>query len=152
MPAERVGALFWLTVGLISVYGSTHLGFGTLREPGSGFLSLLAGCFICLMAIIVLIQSYLFGERPPVKISTLWRGLRWHRPITIGFLTLGYILVLEKIGFLLSGFLLLLVILKGVENLSWRKAILIPFSTLGASYLLFHFILKATLPKGILGF
>ena len=77
-----------------------------------------------------------------------------HKPQrrAIGLLTLGYILALEKIGFLLSGFLLLLVILKGVENLSWRKAILIPFSTLGASYLLFHFILKATLPKGILGF
>jgi len=65
---------------------------------------------------------------------------------------LGYILALERIGFLLSGFLLLFIILKGVENLSWRRAILIPFSTLGVSYLLFHFILKAVLPKGIFGF
>jgi hypothetical protein len=146
-----VSALFWLTVGLISIYGSFHLGFGTLREPGSGFLSFLAGCFICLMAIIVFFQSF-SGERSHVKISTLWEGLRWHRPITIGFLTLGYILALERIGFLLCGFLLLFVLLKGVENLSWRKAILIPFLTLGVSYLLFHFILKATLPKGIFGF
>lgn len=152
MSAERVSALFWLTVGLISVYGSIHLGFGTLREPGSGFLSFLAGCFICLMAIIVYFQPFFSGERPPVKISALWQGLRWHRPITIAFLTLGYILALERIGFLLSGFLLLFIILKGVENLSWRKAILIPLSTLGVSDLLFHFILKATLPKGIFGF
>ena len=152
MSAERASALFWLTVGLISIYGSVHLGFGTLREPGSGFLSFLAGCFICLMALIVFFQSFLSGERSPVKISTLWRGLRWHRPITIGLLTLGYILALERIGFLLSGFLLLFIILKGVENLSWRRAILIPFSTLGVSYLLFHFILKASLPRGIFGF
>ena len=67
MSAERVSALFWLTVGLISIYGSTHLGFGTLREPGSGFLSLLAGCFICLMAIIVFFQSYFSGDRFPLK-------------------------------------------------------------------------------------
>lgn len=152
MSAERASALFWLTVGLISIYGSTHLGFGTLREPGSGFLSFLAGCFICLMAIIVFFQSFLSGKKSPVKISTLWRGLRWDRSITIGLLTLGYILALERIGFLLSGFLLLFIILKGVENLSWRRAILIPFSTLGVSYLLFHFILKATLPRGIFGF
>jgi cell division protein FtsW (lipid II flippase) len=61
--------------------------------------------------------------------------------IAIGFLTLGYILALERIGFLLSGFLLLFVILKGVENLSWRKALWVVFLTLGVSYLLFHFIL-----------
>ncbi len=152
MSAERVSVLFWLTVGLISIYGSIHLGLGTLREPGSGFLSFLAGCFICLMAMIVFFRSFLSGERFQVKISTLWEGLRWHRPITIALLTLGYILALERIGFLLSGFLLLFVVLKGVENLSWRKALLIPFSTLGVSYLLFHFILKATLPKGIFGF
>ena len=152
MSAERASAFFWLTVGLISLYGSVHLGIGTLREPGSGFLPFLAGCFICLMAVIVFFQSFLSRERSPVRILTLWRGLRWHRPITIGLLTMGYILALERIGFLLAGFLLLFVILKGVENLSWRKAILIPFSTLGISYLLFHFILKATLPRGILGF
>jgi putative tricarboxylic transport membrane protein len=152
LSAERVSALFWLTIGLISIYGSTHLGFGTLQEPGSGFLSFLAGCFICLMAIIVFFQSFFSGERSPLKISTLWRGLRWHRPIAICLLTLGYILALERIGFLLTGFLLLFIILKGVENLSWRKAMLIPVSTLGVSYLLFHFILKATLPKGIFGF
>jgi len=147
-----VSALFWLIVGLISVYGSTHLGLGSLREPGSGFLAFLAGSFICLMAVIVFFQSYFSSDRPPVRISTLWQGLRWHRPITIGFLILGYILALERIGFLLSGFILLFVILKGVENLSWRKAILIPALTLSISYLLFHFILKATLPRGIFGF
>ena len=152
LSAERVSALFWLTVGLISIYGSIHLGFGTLREPGSGFLSFLAGCFICLMSIIVFFQSLFSGDRSHVKTSALWRDLRWHRPITIGFLTLGYILALEKVGFLLCGFLLLFIILKGVENLSWRKAILIPVLTLGVSYLLFHFILKASLPKGIFGF
>lgn len=147
-----MGSLFWLAVGLISIYGSVQLGLGTLRQPGSGFFSFLAGCFISLMAMVVFFQSFLRGQGVQVKLSGLWEGLRWRRPIEIGLLTLGYILALERLGFLLTGFLLLFVILKGVERVSWGKAILIPVSTLGVSYLLFNIFLKASLPKGVFGF
>lgn len=152
MKAERVGSLFWLAAGLISTYGSVQLGLGKFREPGSGFFPFLAGCFISLMAMIVFFQSFLRGREVQAKLSSLWEGLRWRRPIEIGLLTLGYILALERLGFLLTGFLLLFVILKGIERLSWGKAILIPVSTLGVSYLLFNVFLKAALPKGVFGF
>jgi len=42
--------------------------------------------------------------------------------------------------------------LKSVEKFSWSKAILIPVLTMGCTYLIFDFFLKATLPKGFLGF
>ena len=70
----------------------------------------------------------------------------------VALLILGYILVVERMGFLLTGFLFLFVILKVVEKLSWEKAIFVPICTLSVSYFLFIFFLKANLPKGILGF
>ena len=152
MNAQRLGSLFWLAMGLISIYGSLLLGLGTMREPGSGFLSFLAGCFICFMAVVVLVQSFIQGEEFRAKLSSLWEGVNWRRPFIISFLILGFILVLEKLGFILSSFLLLFILLKWVENFSWAKAILIPVLTLGCTYLLFDFFLKATLPKGFLGF
>ncbi len=151
MQAERLASLFWFAIGLISIYGSIKLGLGALREPGSGFLSFLAGCFISLMAMIVFFQSFR-GQGVQGKLGALWADLRWRRPIAIGFLTLGYVLALERLGFLLSSFLLLFVILKGVEKLSWGKAIFIPVFTLGLSYLLFNVLLKETLPQGVFGF
>jgi hypothetical protein len=60
MSAERVGSFFWAAVGLISVYGSFHVGLGTLREPSPGLLTFLAGCFISNMAVIDILKSLLF--------------------------------------------------------------------------------------------
>ena len=152
MKAERLGAIFWLGVGLISIYGSAQLGIGTMRRPGSGFLSLLAGCFISLMALIVLLQSLLQRQGKEAKLSSLWEGVKWRRPLAIGLILVVYILVLEKVGFLITSLLTLFVMFKGVEKISWGKAILISVSISAGSFLLFNNLLKATLPRGIFGF
>jgi putative tricarboxylic transport membrane protein len=152
MNAQRLGSLFWLAIGLISIYGSLLLGLGTLHEPGSGFLSFLAGCFMCIMAVVVLVQSFIQGDEVRAKLASLWEGVNWRRPLIITLLVLGFILFLEKLGFILSSFLLLFILLKSVEKFSWSKAILIPVLTMGCTYLIFDFFLKATLPKGFLGF
>lgn len=152
MKAERVGAIFWLGVGLISIYGSAQLGIGTMRGPGSGFLSLLAGCFIGLMALIVLLQSLLRRQGNEAKLSSIWEGVKWRRPLAIGLILVAYILVLEKIGFLITSLVTLFVMFKGVEKISWAKAILISISISAGSFLLFNNLLKATLPRGIFGF
>jgi putative tricarboxylic transport membrane protein len=144
--------MVWMAVGLLSIYGSFQLGLGTLGEPGSGFLSCLAGSFICLMALIVFLQSFLQGKGFQVKISALWQGVKWHRPAMVGLLLLAYILMLEWLGFLLTTFLILLAMVKGVEKLSWEKALLISFSASAVCYLVFDKLLKAMLPRGILGF
>ncbi|MDH4267590.1 MAG: hypothetical protein OEW45_18340, partial [Deltaproteobacteria bacterium] len=89
MKADRASSMVWMGVGLLSIYGSFQLGLGTLGEPGSGFLSFLAGSFICLMALIIFIQSFLQGKGFQVKISTLWEGVRWHRAAIVGLLLLA---------------------------------------------------------------
>jgi len=152
MIADRMSSLFWLAVGLMAVYGAIQLGLGRLRQPGSGFLPFLAGSFICLMALIVFFQSFFKGKGFQAQISLLWKGLRWHRPLILGFLFVAYILALERIGFLLSTFIILGILFKGLENLPWWKTILLSASASVSSFLLFDTLLKATLPKGIFGF
>ena len=104
------------------------------------------------MALIVVLRASFLGHGYQPKLSSLWKGTRWKRPVVVTLLVLGYILTVERMGFLLTSFLLLFVILKAVENLSWKKAIFAPICTLAISYFLFIFFLKANLPKGILGF
>lgn len=152
MKADRASSIVWLAVGLLSIYGSFQLGLGTLGEPGSGLLSFFAGSFICLMALIVFLQSFLQGKGFQVKISTLWKGNRWYRSALVGLLLLVFILVLEWIGFLLTAFLVVLAMIKGVEKLSWGKALLISISASAVCYLVFDKLLKAALPRGLLGF
>jgi len=152
MQVERLGHLFWLAVGLVSIYGSTRLGLGAMREPGSGFLPFIAGSFIGLMALGIFLSSILRKRETQAKLSAFWKEVHWHRPAIISLLTFGFVLVLEWLGFILAGFLLLLSLFKGVEKFSWKKAMIIPTLTLGLTYLLFNVFLKASLPKGIFGF
>ena len=152
MKPDQISGLFWGAVGLLAIFGSLGLGLGNLGEPGSGFFSFTAGCFVCLMAFIVVLRASFLGHGYQAKLSSLWKGTRWKRPVVVTLLVLGYILAVERLGFLLTGFLLLFVILKAVENLSWKKAFFAPIFTLAISYFLFIFFLKANLPKGLLGF
>jgi len=150
MGTERMGIIFWLAVGLVSIYGATRLGLGALREPGSGFLPFIAGAFISLMALGFLIISFLRRREAQKKLS--WADVQWHRPAIISLVTLGFVMVLENLGFLLASFFLLFILFKWVEKFSWKKAVIIPTLTLGVTYLMFNVFLKASLPKGIFGF
>lgn len=152
MKPDQISGLFWGGIGLLAIFGSLSLGLGNLSEPGPGFFAFTAGGFVCLMALIVVFRSSFLGQGFQGGVSTLWKGARWRRPIVVALLILGYILAVERMGFLPTSFLFLFVILKAVENLSWKKAIFAPLCTLAVSYLLFIFFLKANLPKGMLGF
>jgi putative tricarboxylic transport membrane protein len=152
LKPDQISGLFWGAIGLFAIFGSLSLGLGDLSEPGPGFFAFTAGCFVCLMALIVVFRASFLRQGFQVKVSTLWKGARWKRPIVVTLLVLGYIIAVERMGFLPTSFLFLFVILKVVENLSWKKAIFAPLCTLAVSYFLFIFFLKANLPKGILGF
>jgi putative tricarboxylic transport membrane protein len=149
MSPDRVSGLFWLAFGLLCMYGSIRLGLGTLREPGTGFFPFLTAGFACLMALWVLVRAFLRKKGTEARISSFWQGKQWHQPLIVAILMAGYVLVLEKVGFLLTSFVVLLLMLKLVEKFPWWKAITISVCASGLTYLVFHVLLKTTLPVGI---
>jgi putative tricarboxylic transport membrane protein len=152
MNTDRVSSLFWLLLGLVTIYGSFQLGLGTMHEPGSGFLAFLAGVFIICIAAGIFLQSIIRFRGTPLQFKVLWTGANWHLSFTIGLLTVGFILALEVLGFFITSFLLLFCLFKVVEKLSWGKAVLIPALTLTVTYVVFNIFLKSNLPRGIFGF
>ncbi len=151
MRADRVSGLFWLTFGLLCIYGSIQLGVGTFREPGTGLFALLAACFFSFLAFLIFVQSFLPGKGFQARASSLWKEVIWHRPLAVGVLMGVYIVALERVGFLLTSLAVLLVMLKAVEKFPWWKAILIAVVASGCTYVLFRVLLKASLPIGIFG-
>jgi putative tricarboxylic transport membrane protein len=152
MNADRLGSLFWLALGAGTMYGSLGLGLGSMQEPGSGFLAFTAGCFVSLAALFVFFQSFFGDPALQTKLSSLWEGLKWSRAAIVVVITLAYIVALERLGFFLTSFLLLVSILKGLEKLSWKKTMIISIVTIVVSYCLFKVLLKVSLPVGIFGF
>ena len=151
MNSDRFSSLCWFALGAISMYASKGLGLGTPAEPGSGFVAFSAAAFICLMAALVFVQSFV-APAGAQGIAELWKGLYWRRSLAIGILTFAFIATLETIGFFLVGFILLVAIMRGLEKLNWKSTLTISVVTLFVSYLVFKVFLKATLPPGILGF
>jgi putative tricarboxylic transport membrane protein len=151
MEADRLSGFFWLIFGFLCMYASSQLDLGSFREPGPGFFPFMAGCFFSLLALLIVISSFIPGRGQKSKISSLWKEANWRRPLIAGLLILSYILMLEKMGFLPTSLILLFLMLRWVEKFSWWKALLISASASACTYLLFHTLLKATLPIGILG-
>lgn len=152
MNSDRLSSGFWFALGAAGMYASAGLGLGTPGKPGSGFLAFAAACFICMMALLIFAQSFRADPGTQRRLGQLWEGLYWRRSLVIALLTLAYILVLETLGFVLTGLLLLIIIMRGLEKRSWKSALIISVVTLAVSYLVFKVFLKASLPSGIFGF
>jgi len=152
LSADRLSAIIWLVIGGTAVYGSISLGLGTTREPGSGFLPFLASVFICLLALIIFFNSWKIKPGSGANLFTLWQDVRWKRPLAVGLITVGYILVFGLLGFALSTFLFLFILFRSLERLAWKKNLLISLVSTGFCYFLLRFSLEASLPKGIFGF
>ena len=152
MNAERLGSLFWFVLSAAAVYGSLDLGLGDMGQPGSGFLTFVAGTFVALMAVIVFIQSYRGDPAAQRRLSELWQGVKWQRAILITLLIAVFIAVFETLGFFICSFALLFIIMKWLEGLSWKISVFVPAVTIVGTYLLFKTVLKISLPAGIFGF
>jgi putative tricarboxylic transport membrane protein len=70
---------------------------------------------------------------------------------TIGILIV-YGLMLERLGFIVTTFLVFLFIFKKVSGTSWFIGILESLIVTGYSYFIFGYLLKTTMPRGWLGF
>jgi putative tricarboxylic transport membrane protein len=64
---------------------------------------------------------------------------------------LGFTLLLERLGFLLTTLLLIWFLLKVVERRGWGFSVGVAVVVAGASYVVFDLWLSAQLPAGILG-
>ena len=146
MSRDRVSGLFWRAVALFAAGQGFSLGLGGLHRPGPGFFPFWGGVVLGLLSILLVVRS-------PARDAPGAARLRPDtvKPVVAAGAILGYLLLLEVLGFVCLTFLFLLLLLR-LERRSWA------FSTASAvagalgSYALFQLWLKTQLPTGPLGF
>ena len=133
--------------GLI-LFEASRLAFGSIRVPQTAFFPSLLAILLLFFSIALLVQTrrQAAGEsrEPPIK-SEAWIRIS----ITLAAM-LGFALVLEKLGFLLSTFTLMLLLLRVVEAQKWSRVIAVALATALISYFLFARLLNIPLPAGVL--
>ena len=141
-------ALFWIALGALICYVATRLGLGSVTEPGSGFIFFWSGLILALLSLVALAESMRgSGEGIPETAETNWPK--------IGLILLSllfYAFLLERLGFIVTTFILLSFLLALNRATNWFRALGVASAAVLASFALFELWLKIRLPKGILGF
>ena len=146
--------LFWIVAGLAVCALGWKAGLGSFQEPGSGFIAFLVGMLISILGLLFALSrrpsKALPNARPASR--SLFRGT----PavlflVTVGGL-LGYGVLLESLGYILTTFLLMWALFylfyeQGKRRILWSFAA--SAATTGASYLVFDVWLLSQLPRGL---
>lgn len=148
---QRTGSIFWFIIGgYVTIYAYL-LGLGRFRHPGPGFIFLFAGLLLLILSGIDLAGSFIVKPKADKKEHSIWSGLQWQKVLLVlGFLA-AYVYFLNITGFLLSTFLLMVFLFKGVEPTNWWIAAVSSLITILISYLVFKVWLSVPLPTGFLG-
>lgn len=136
------GVVFALAV----CYGALGMPMGTIGNPGPGFLPFWVGAALTTLSLALITSAFLEGA--PVEESVeprLWS----HAVGTLAGLVF-YTLALETLGYLVTTFLLLSVLVRMLGQRRWPLALAFSALATGGSYALFGVWLGAPLPKGLI--
>lgn len=148
---DQVTAIVVLVFSLALMEGSRRLPASGTFGPGAGFLPFWLGVFMAVLSFLLLVKTF----RQPVAAAdkALFPNRRVLIPVgaTIGSLA-AYILLLERLGFLIGTGLLTVFLLGVVEREKWSTAVLAAVLNSVALYVIFQVLLGVSLPKSVLGF
>jgi putative tricarboxylic transport membrane protein len=146
---DMISSLIWLLGGLIVAGYAPQFDLGTASAPGPGFMPFLAGIVWSFFALVTFLQALLTrsGER-----EKIWAQVSFFKLAFVLISLLLYVVLLEPVGFLISTFLLIFILIRFVGPQTWFTSFWGAGLTSVLSYLFFETWLKAQLPKGILGF
>jgi putative tricarboxylic transport membrane protein len=143
-------SLFLIGLAGFILLQTKGLTFGNIRTPQTGFFPSLLACLLLVLSTGLLVQAL----RRPEASSSLWQiGAKgWQRIGTIFLVLTGFALALESVGYLISAFVLMVVLLRAIEPQKWGLVIVVAGATALATYLIFVWFLNVPLPQGFLPF
>jgi len=121
--------------------------------PGAGFFPLIIGLITILLSLILLIQ-YFLSKRVRIRKEASAKNTSEQKSSTLvkvfsyALLMLIYGLLMKNVGFFITTFLFLLIVLRYAERRGWRSTLFVGLVTTVVSYLLFECWLGVPLPMG----
>jgi putative tricarboxylic transport membrane protein len=147
---DALSGVVWLAIGLFVLITSVRLGLGDFSDPGSGFVACGASAIFIGSTLLMMATSW-FNRQASTPLAEAWRGLRWRKVLIVIAGSVIYLLLLDKLGYLLAtfGFMLLLF---GLGRMKLWVLLLCALLSVAGSYYIFHNLLKVPLPRGMFSF
>jgi hypothetical protein len=146
---DRFSSLVLFAAGVMTALWSLKYGFGSLSEPGVGFITFFAGAILALLALLLFFSS--FRGKKTAGLRELWAGLDTTKVLYVLGLLVAYAVLLRPGGFPLCTFILLFLLFRVKGSYRTWTMVLVSFFVTAVSYLVFQVWLQVQLPRGILG-
>jgi len=148
---DKLSSLLLLVFSLFICMGSCRYSIGTLHKPGPGFFPFLGGLILGLLSfshflIVTTKRRKEVGKGEPVTPGKRWKNLIL--PLVVLF---AYPSLLPVIGFVLTTFLFIAVLLRFVEPIRWSMVLKVAIGVTIVSYFVFQYWLKMQFPTGVFG-
>src|SRR5882724_13342576 len=116
-------ALFWVALGILVCYGATRLGLGSVTEPGSGFIFFWSGLILVILSLMVVAESL----RSTEEIVQETTETNWVKIALVLLSLLLYAFFLERLGFVVTTFVLVSFLLCCIDGANWVRSLGVPW-------------------------
>jgi len=147
--SDFISGIFWIAIGILLTLWSTRYEFGTITQPGPGFLPLALGILLIFLSVLLLGQTIQSSTTSQCVLTTSSKG--GGKKVAYAILILLFsTFMFEKIGYLLTIFLMIILLMCEAALRSWKTILLVAFFSAIGVYLVFVLLLKQPLPRGLL--
>ena len=140
---------FWIILGLFVFIYSYRLGVGRIGSPGPGLFPFCLGVIFLLLSFIHLVGELFHRKKEVIMKPDEETSEGVMRLILLVSSLFVYALFLEGLGYLITTFVVLIMLFKIAGNKSWIRVTIYSLSTLIITYLFFTY-LGVRFPGGIL--
>ncbi len=144
--SDTASSLALTAFGGFTAWQAKKLSIGSVHEPGPGFFPFCLGLLLVAVAVAIFFGGLKQKDAPPEK------GLRRDRVIITLISFFVYAYIMEPLGYLLSTFLLMVLLLRMTVKKAWWYAPAVGVLVSGVSYLLFSVWLEVRMPGWPAGF
>lgn len=144
-------AIFLLLFGAFICFEARKLEVGQITEPGPGFFPFWLGFALIISSLALTIKSSKEKRERSSLSAGMWNGLHWGKVLFCLTILVLYACLLENVGYIISTFLLMLLLFRAIGGQRWLLVVLGSIITSFATYALFRLWLQVQLPVGLWG-
>jgi putative tricarboxylic transport membrane protein len=148
---DLISGIFWLFFGILFSIWSMSYHIGNLTRPGPGFLPLVLGILVILFSLIILGRGWKICRAKEMG-SSSFVPAGWKKIVYTTLILFVSPFAFEPLGYLLTIFLLIALLMLGRELKSLKKALLTALLAAVGVHVVFVWLLEQPFPRGLLRF
>lgn len=146
---RRIEGFFWIIAGAGIGFLAWKFRIGSFQEPGPGFVAFFSGLFLSGVGLVMFFSSAFLKISDRPDFGQVFHNISWSRLAYTMALLLGYALLLNTLGYILTTLLAMWGLLFDWKKSSLASSFLSSLLTTAVTYLVFEVWLHCQFPRGL---